>query len=178
MRIDVTKTDDPRAVPVTDRLAQYLVAWLHLRPQSCTTDYLFVTKYGGQLNVSAWGKQWQGCLTFARAQGHELPRIMLHSLRHSAATVMAKANFKDAQELLGHKNLASTARYLHTTADRVRATHEAVDPLAGILVNTRARKGKKSFESMITDTRPCTHRAGCPAPRALRGGAQYAGSLP
>lgn len=49
----------------------------------------------------------------------------LHSIRYYIATEFAKANIKDAQELLGHKNIKTTKAYVRHThtqfADRIKA---------------------------------------------------------
>ena len=53
-----------------------------------------------------------------------VPVISAHPLRHTAATLLLNergANLRDVQALLGHKSLATTARYTHVDRDRLRA---------------------------------------------------------
>ncbi len=134
-----SKSGRPRAVPVGESLTKLLADWLRVRPKASPSDFLFVTEYGDQLHRDSWGHQFQRYLTFARAQGHALPRITLHSLRHLAGTAMAEHDLYHASLMLGHSSIKITAdNYLHARAESIRATHAAADPLAHIL--TRGRK--------------------------------------
>jgi integrase/recombinase XerC len=52
-----------------------------------------------------------------------VPVISAHPLRHTAATLLLNeraTNLRDVQALLGHKNLATTARYTHVDHKRLR----------------------------------------------------------
>jgi len=53
-----------------------------------------------------------------------VPIISAHPLRHTAATLLLNergANLRDVQKLLGHKSLATTARYTHADSERLRS---------------------------------------------------------
>jgi site-specific recombinase XerD len=53
-----------------------------------------------------------------------VPIISAHPLRHTAATLLLNergANLPDVQTLLGHKSLATTARYTHVDSERLRS---------------------------------------------------------
>ena len=53
-----------------------------------------------------------------------VPVISAHPLRHTAATLLLNergANLCDLQTLLGHKSLATTARYTHVDSERLRS---------------------------------------------------------
>ena len=139
-----TKTGDNRDVPVGPDLAKALRDWLEVRPGNSPTDYLVVTETGTQLATRACTRQYQRYLEFGRSRGVELPRLTMHSWRHVAINAMAQKNPEHARRMAGRSSLATTLRYLHTTSEDVRATHDQADPLAGILVNTRAVKTQKA----------------------------------
>ena len=82
-------------------------------------DFLFVSEFGTQLHRDSWGHQFQRYLEFARSQGHALPRITLHSLRHLAGTAMAEHDLYHASLMLGHSSIKVTAdNYLHARAEK------------------------------------------------------------
>ena len=137
-----TKNGENRDVPVGRDLAHVLDEWLRIRPKKCPSDYLIVTETGTKLDRRACTRQYQRYLQFARDQGLELPRITMHSWRHVALHAMAQVNPEHARKIAGHKSANTTLRYLHTTTEDLRETHDKADPLAGILVDTRSRKAQ------------------------------------
>lgn len=60
-------------------------------------------------------------------QAHLPVRITPHGLRHSFATdlLSAGAGLREVQEMLGHKNIATTQIYTHVTDPQLRKVHEA-----------------------------------------------------
>lgn len=87
-------------------LRQY---WLQYRPG----EWLFPSPHGGPLNKGTI----QGVFTKAREKAQIQHADGIHSLRHSFATHLLEAgvDLVTIQRLLGHKNLSTTAKYLHVT---------------------------------------------------------------
>jgi integrase len=70
-----------------------------------------------------------------------LPGGRLHDLRHSVGTfaAVAGANAFVVRDLLGHRTLAMTGRYVERAADMVRATADAVAGRVAAALNTGSR---------------------------------------
>ena len=65
---------------------------------------------------------------------HKLPKVSPHDLRHTAATLALEsgANLKDVQNLLGHKDPATTMKfYAGISKNRQRVTAAGIESLIG-----------------------------------------------
>ena len=72
---------------------------------------------------SGWRRDWRKAL-----KEESIEDFRFHDTRHTAATRILRAsnNLKVTQQLLGHKDIATTARYAHAMHDDVRAAMDAV----------------------------------------------------
>jgi integrase len=93
---------------------------------------------------SGWRRDWGKALKVAGIED-----FRFHDLRHTAATrtLRATGNLKVVQEQLGHRDIATTARYAHATTGDVREAMERVesrhspDVAGGVLSKPLTGKG-------------------------------------
>ena len=128
LRVEHGKGDKTRLVPLSDRPLAALRNWLWVRPES-SHESLFTSNSARPLGR----KGLMGILRRALVRaGIDRPGIVLHSLRHTCATLLLRGacDLRSLQQLLGHSRLDTTAHYLSlTTHDLHRAV--AHHPLAG-----------------------------------------------
>jgi site-specific recombinase XerD len=120
-----------RDMPVLPRLSESLQEWERflesfkghrLRQGSVEfagSELVFPGRDGGPFTNQAFNKRLSAA---CRSVG--VPLISAHGLRHSAATLLLNdkgRNLKELQELLGHKSLSTTARYIHIDKSRLRS---------------------------------------------------------
>jgi len=112
------------AEPLREVLAAY---WRWKRP----TDWLFP---GGKPGCPiTCGTVFETCQKAAQRAGIA-KRVHPHSLRHAFATHLLEdgVNLLVIQALLGHKNLRTTARYLHVADSTIRAARSPLELLGGL----------------------------------------------
>lgn len=120
-----------RVVFISDRAAQWLENYLHMR----TDDFkpLFI-RYSGKISEENGGEKM-------RLTPRSVERIVkkyvraaripvdatVHTLRHSFATDLLTngADLRSVQEMLGHKNIATTQIYTHVTNKQLRDIHKS-----------------------------------------------------
>ena len=119
-----------RDVPLVPRLSESLQQWnrflesyrgVRLRKgavEFAGSPLLFPGRDGGAISNQAFNRR---LATVCRAVGTKI--ITAHGLRHSAAHLLLNEknrNLRELQELLGHKSMATTARYTHIDRERLR----------------------------------------------------------
>lgn len=122
------KGNKDRLVPLSPRLlAELRDYWRIHRP----TRWLFCTHGNtgqGPVNPATVQRQLQRAVKKAGLR----KRATMHTLRHSYATHMLEAgvDVMTLQKILGHRQLATTARYLHLRGDQLQRLPSLLDRLA------------------------------------------------
>jgi site-specific recombinase XerD len=119
IRVRNAKGGRQRVVPIHPGLLPLFIAYAAARP--ATRDpALFLGVHGRRLTPSIMAITFR---RYATAAGvNKRKRITPHTLRHVFATelLVAGANLRQIQELLGHKHLDSTQRYTRVHAHQLR----------------------------------------------------------
>ena len=125
------KGSKERIVPLGVPAARAASAWLRLGRPSLVTP-----RSGPALLLGRRGQRVDQ--RQLRAVSHEISEltgvedIAPHALRHSAATHLLEggSDLRSVQEVLGHASLATTQRYTHVTAERLRSSYQQAHPRA------------------------------------------------
>jgi len=131
LRINGGKGAKDRVVPLTRAACAFLETYVRrVRPallrNKRTTERVFVSLKGGGLSFDGLARLIARC---ARRAGIK-QRVTPHVWRHTCAThlLQNQANLRHVQEILGHRSLATTERYLHVTIADLKAAHRRCHP--------------------------------------------------
>ena len=115
-----------RLVPAGTRALSCLREYLARRPSRGPGEPLFLNGRGGRL--SAVGVAWV-LRRWAAAAGWP-KKVTPHAFRHSFATHLLDSgcDLRSVQEMLGHKNLATTQVYTHVSLERLRKVYGSSHP--------------------------------------------------
>lgn len=120
-----------RVVPFGVPAARALEAWLdQARPRVAALTSgpaLFLGSRGRRVD-----QRQVRTLVHRAAQAAGVDDIAPHALRHTAATHLLQggSDLRSVQEILGHATLATTQRYTHVSADRLRTSYLQAHPRA------------------------------------------------
>lgn len=98
------------------------------------TDLIVCTPHGGPITPSNVQRAFASILAYAAAQGVEIPRIKVHELRHTSATLLLLAGVspKVVSERLGHASVSITLdRYSAVLPDLQQTASDAMSRLLG-----------------------------------------------
>jgi integrase/recombinase XerD len=125
------KGDKQRIVHLGDKAIDAFQAWMDIERKVIVTnygetDYAFVSYRGKQFRRE---RIWELLKKYAVRVGAPT-NISPHSLRHSFAThlLMAGADLRQVQEMLGHSSIATTQIYTHVDMSRLKKVHEKFHP--------------------------------------------------
>ena len=131
LRVNRGKGGKDRVVPLTGIACQYLENYIKaIRPELLKgrdTDKLFISIRDGR-PVGVHGIKL--ILNFYVRKLRLKKHVTCHLWRHSCATHLVKnnANLRCVQEMLGHKSLATTERYLRLTITDLKEAHHKFHP--------------------------------------------------
>lgn len=121
----------PRVVFLSERAAEWLDRWLNSREDNWRPVFIRLAKSkpdlladGEEMRLTTRSVQ-RTVDTYCRKA--RLPiKLSPHGIRHSFATDLLSngAGLRDVQEMLGHKNIATTQIYTHVTRPQLKKMHE------------------------------------------------------
>jgi integrase/recombinase XerD len=123
------KGDKERVVPLTDQVVEAIQAYLPHRTKT-QSRHLFVSAWKGQpIHGRCINRMLKMVVGKAGLAGQG---ITPHKLRHTFATHLIRngVDIRTVQELMGHSELETTAKYLHSDT---RTKQAAVGRLNGLL---------------------------------------------
>lgn len=116
------KGSKQRRVPFSSGVKQLLESWLTIR--------------GDEPGSLFWLKAAGIRMVFRRIEEElELPAFHPHLLRHQAATMLVRnnADLESVRRILGHADLATTAKYLSMSDEDLRTKHAAASPYESLM---------------------------------------------
>jgi integrase/recombinase XerD len=130
LRVNDGKGGADRVVPLGAIATRCLETYANvIRPEllrGAVCEWLFVSCTGKQIDPNTLNAIVR---KYAKAARIKKP-VTCHTWRHSCAThlVQNNANVRHVQEMLGHRSLATTERYLRLTIADLKAAHERFHP--------------------------------------------------
>jgi integrase/recombinase XerD len=130
LRVNGGKGSKDRVVPLTQIACSFLENYIKgIRPVMLAgraSDRLFISLRQQPISKNAVGGLVEKYARLAGVKKH----VTCHLWRHSCATHLVKnrANLRHVQEIMGHRSLATTERYLHLTITDLKAAHRKFHP--------------------------------------------------
>lgn len=112
----IGKGNIEREIPLNDACINALDFYLKYRKSDKANienrDYIFLSKKFNKMGKRTIQEMLKKYLELAKL---DTKKYSIHKLRHTSATLLLKsgANLMEIKELLGHKNISTTQKYLH-----------------------------------------------------------------
>lgn len=122
------KSGRERVIPLPGQTRRILEQYLDERES--TSELLFPNTRAKRMGNSTFYRIFK---RIVKKAGLDQAGITAHSLRHAYATMLlhSAVDVKTVQELLGHANLSTTSRYLHSDGATKQAAADALPDLLG-----------------------------------------------
>jgi integrase/recombinase XerD len=132
LRINAGKGGRDRVTPLSQVACSYLESYINgVRPELLLghpehTDRLFISLRARPMGRNTIGDVVEKYARIARVKKH----VTCHLWRHTCAThlLQNQANLRHVQEILGHRSLATTERYLRVTITDLKEAHRKFHP--------------------------------------------------
>ena len=131
---ELAKTGLPRALPLSDVTVRALDEFLTARPREWgANDVVFTSVFGRQLNKDSWGD-------IMEKYSKRLDcKIRGYDLRHLFALAFLRrgGNAFALQQIMGHKSMDMTRRYVNLVQGDIREMHDKASPVASLIPSSR-----------------------------------------
>lgn len=120
------KGNHERILPANDEVLVSLQRYLRTREDATAQQPLFLSKRDKRIDS---GSVWHLVKKYMKQAQIEKDRLSPHVLRHTFATVLLKQgeNILTIKELLSHRNLRTTERYLHINGEDLKTAVNKID---------------------------------------------------
>lgn len=122
----IRKGNQERILPANDEVLVTLRRYLRTRGSVAAQDPLFLSKRDRRIDTAS---VWYLVRKYLRQAQIEKERLSPHTLRHTFATTLLRQgeNILTIKELLSHRNLRTTERYLHINGEDLKTAVGRID---------------------------------------------------
>jgi len=157
------KGNQERILPANEAVLNSIRRYLKTRKNAGVKDPLFLSTRKQRIDSAS---VWRVVKKYLKTAGIIKEKLSPHTLRHTFATTLLKLgeNILTIKELLSHRNLRTTERYLHINNEDLRSAVSSIDlnvgrieiPL-GLLKNLLTAISYSDKIITITDNRGINH---------------------